>query len=156
MAGGLSGGRPDLAELREPYSKEADEMADQEAAIPMDEKTRMACERTVLAQERTLMAWIRTSTSLITFGFTIYKFFALELGGKAPARAHQLIGPRQFAVMMIAIGLVSLLLATLQNRQYRKSLGTTYREIRASLSSLVAILVSLMGILALAAVLLRW
>ena len=131
-------------------------MTDQETGHSTDEKTRLACERTVLAQERTLMAWIRTSTSLITFGFTIYKFFALELGSKAPARAQQLIGPRQFAIVMISIGLLSLILATLQNKQYRKSLGTTYREIRASLSSLVAILISLMGVLAMAAVLLRW
>ena len=131
-------------------------MTDQETGHSTDEKTRLACERTVLAQERTLMAWIRTSTSLITFGFTIYKFFALELGSKAQARTHQLIGPRQFAIVMISIGILALVLATLQNKQYRKSLGTTYTEIRASLSSLVAILISLMGVLAMAAVLLRW
>ena len=31
-------------------------------------------DRTRLAYERTLMAWVRTATSLISFGFTIYKF----------------------------------------------------------------------------------
>ena len=46
-------------------------MADQ----PLDTSTRLAAERTRLASERTLMAWIRTSTSLIAFGFTIFKFF---------------------------------------------------------------------------------
>jgi putative membrane protein len=35
----------------------------------------LAFERTMLAYERTLMAWIRTAISLISFGFTIYKFF---------------------------------------------------------------------------------
>ena len=39
------------------------------------ERTTLAVERTRLAHERTLMAWVRTATSLISFGFTIYKTF---------------------------------------------------------------------------------
>jgi uncharacterized membrane protein YidH (DUF202 family) len=31
-----------------------------------------------------MMAWIRTATALITFGFTIYKFFQLERGEANP------------------------------------------------------------------------
>jgi putative membrane protein len=37
--------------------------------------TKLAVERTRLAYERTLMAWVRTATSLISFGFTLFKFF---------------------------------------------------------------------------------
>ncbi len=44
-----------------------------------DASTTLAVDRTRLAYERTLMAWIRTATSLITFGFTIYKFFQIEV-----------------------------------------------------------------------------
>jgi uncharacterized membrane protein YidH (DUF202 family) len=36
--------------------------------------TDLAFERTMLAYERTLMAWVRTAISLISFGFTLYKF----------------------------------------------------------------------------------
>ena len=32
-------------------------------------------ETNYLAYERTMLAWIRTAVSLITFGFTLYKFF---------------------------------------------------------------------------------
>ncbi len=46
----------------------------------MDVSTRLSYERTFLAHERTLMAWVRTSSSLITFGFSIYKFFEMERG----------------------------------------------------------------------------
>jgi putative membrane protein len=43
-----------------------------------DKNTRLGVERTRLAYERTMMAWVRTATSLITFGFSIYKFFQIE------------------------------------------------------------------------------
>ncbi len=35
----------------------------------------MARLRTSMASDRTLMAWVRTALSMISFGFTIYKFF---------------------------------------------------------------------------------
>ena len=34
----------------------------------------LALDRNKLAAERTLMAWVRTALSMISFGFTIYKF----------------------------------------------------------------------------------
>ena len=36
--------------------------------------TDMGTMRTIMAADRTLMAWIRTSLSMLSFGFTIYKF----------------------------------------------------------------------------------
>jgi uncharacterized membrane protein YidH (DUF202 family) len=42
------------------------------------EATELAVERTWLAYERTLMAWVRTATSMISVGFSIYKFFQFE------------------------------------------------------------------------------
>ena len=62
-----------------------------------DASTGLAVDRTRLSYERTLMAWIRTSTSLITFGFSIYKFFQIELGSGTP-RSGRLIGPSEFAL----------------------------------------------------------
>jgi inner membrane protein YidH len=122
----------------------------------MDEGMRLAYERTILAHERTLMAWLRTAVSLITFGFTIYKFFSLELGAQAPARLRQIIGPREFAILLIAIGLLALVVATLQNIQYRNKLRKETREAGYSLSSLVAAMIAFLGLLAMAAVLFRW
>ena len=123
---------------------------------PMDEGTRLAYERTILAHERTLMAWLRTAVSLITFGFTLYKFFALELGSKAQAGIHQVIGPRQFAILMIAIGLFALAGATVQNVQYRRRLRKVSKEVGYSLSSLVSAMIAVLGLLALASVLFKW
>jgi putative membrane protein len=123
---------------------------------PVDEGTRLAYERTILAHERTLMAWLRTAVSLITFGFTIYKFFALEMKALAQPRAHQIIGPREFAIILIAIGLGALAIATVQNIQYRKSLRKVSRKAGYSLSSLVSAMIAALGLLAMASVLFRW
>jgi hypothetical protein len=69
--------------------------------------TKLAIDRTRLAHERTLMAWVRTATSLISFGFTVYKFFQYlqESQGVAVKGA---IGPREFAALMIGIGITAL------------------------------------------------
>lgn len=50
--------------------------------------------RTILAADRTLMAWIRTSLSMLSFGFTIYKFLQGIAGPDAPraAMTAQVVG----------------------------------------------------------------
>jgi putative membrane protein len=83
------------------------------SALP--ESNQLAVERTLLAHERTLMAWIRTATAMISFGFTIYKFFQFEAGHGTVA--HGLLSPRQFAVAIVSIALVSLLIAVLSYRR---------------------------------------
>ena len=118
----------------------------------------LAMERTILAHERTLMGWVRTATSLITFGFTIYKFFQLELAAQPLRHPFQDgIGPRQFALLMISIGLFSLMIATIQYQVYRRGLRRWYpgRHPPLSLVGVVAALVSLLGLVALVAVLFR-
>jgi putative membrane protein len=120
---------------------------------PLDRSTQLAFERTRIAYERTMMAWIRTGTSLITFGFSIYKLLQLEgLGHPQPGR---LIGPREFAFMLVSIGLISLLLATIEHRQNIRTLGAQYAGRQRSLAVLVAALVSILGILALLAMFFR-
>ena len=113
----------------------------------VDASTQLAFARTRAAYERTMMAWIRTATSLITFGFSIYKFFQLE--GRQVAERKHLIGPRQFALMLVSIGLVSLLLATFEYRQNIRTLGAQYAHNQHSLAVLVAALISILGFVAL-------
>ncbi|HEV2170539.1 MAG TPA: DUF202 domain-containing protein [Candidatus Binatus sp.] len=123
------------------------------SAPVLDLSTRLAVDRTRVAYERTMMAWIRTATSLITFGFTIYKFFQLEV--PPPGRPNRLIGPRGFAFILVSIGLFSLILATLEHRQNIRTLGDEYGVRRRSLAVLVAALISLLGLLALAVIVFR-
>ena len=129
--------------------------APDQSKAPMDVSTRLSYERTFLSHERTLMAWVRTASSLITFGFSIYKFFQLERGlGKEFASA-QLVGPRQFSMILIIIGVVALLLATVQHRRQLRLLKMEYENAPASTAGLVAGLISIMGLLAILAVIFR-
>jgi putative membrane protein len=121
----------------------------------LPETTRLAVERTRLAYERTLMAWVRTSTALISFGFTIYKFFQfLRESGEARPDA-QLLGPRQFAMLMIIIGLGALVAAALQHWHDVSRLREQYGVVRYSLAAMLAVLVGGLGILGLLAVIFR-
>jgi putative membrane protein len=115
----------------------------------------MAVDRTRLAHERTLMAWIRTATSLISFGFTLYKFFELELRGRAAAVESGLVGPRGFALIMIATGMTALVLGGLEHRQSLRSMAASYGALPRSVAGPVAGLITLLGVLAFVGVLLR-
>jgi putative membrane protein len=116
------------------------------AAPPLD-SNQMAVDRTWLAHERTLMAWVRTATSMISFGFTIYKFFQFEVAKDAPVR-RALLTPRDFALIMVSIGLVSLLAATVAHRREIKGMSTLLQG-RRSLAEVIAYFVSGFGILVL-------
>ena len=73
----------------------------------------LAFERTILAYERTLMAWLRTAVSLISFGFTLYKFFEEWRKNEQPAQS--LFTPRIVGMIMILFGLLGLLFAQIQH-----------------------------------------
>jgi putative membrane protein len=124
-----------------------------ETAPSLDRSTELAFERTRAAYERTMMAWIRTATSLITFGFSIYKFFQIEVPS---GRQHdRIIGPREFAFMLVSIGLISLILATFEYRQNIRTLRVQYADKHRSLAVIVAALMSMLGLLALLAMIFR-
>jgi putative membrane protein len=82
----------------------------------LDTSTRLAVERTRLANERTLMPWIRTSTSLIAFGFTIFKYLATQ------EHRNTVVSPWIVGMAMILVGLTGLAPAWVQHRQQMRAL----------------------------------
>lgn len=122
-------------------------------APALDISIKLAYERTRAAYERTMMSWIRTSTSLITFGFSVYKFFQLEK--PTNGSEHRLVGPREFALTLVSIGLFSLVLATLEYRQNIRTLGEQSGGSMRSLAVVMAALISVLGILALVVMIFR-
>lgn len=116
--------------------------------------TDLAIDRTRLAHDRTLMAWVRTSASLISFGFTIYKFFQYMKDQGEPVH-DRAFGPPQFAMFLIAIGLISLVLATIQHRHEMKIMRAHYVQVPYSMATVVGALVAILGVVTFGAVVLR-
>ena len=76
--------------------------------------------RTNMAPERTLMAWIRTSLSMLSFGFTIYKF--LETVASQPGAVHS-ASPQRVGLFLTGMGVAAIVLGTF-------SYWTTLRDLR--------------------------
>jgi putative membrane protein len=121
----------------------------------IDTGTKLAVDRTRLAYERTMMAWVRTAASLISFGFTIYKFFELNPPVQSQLR-DVVLGPREFAIAMIGIALASLLLSTFHHQRSMQTLRAQYAGmIPPSTATFVGAVFSVFGFVALMAVLLH-
>jgi putative membrane protein len=117
------------------------------------EATELAVERTWLAYERTLMAWVRTAASMISFGFSIYKFFQFEKAeGVHPAG---LFTPRDFSIFLVSIALGSLILATIGHRKALRKLTPYLSQPHRSLAEYLAGLISIFGLVVLITAVLR-
>jgi putative membrane protein len=106
--------------------------------------------------DQTAMSWIRTAISLITFGFTIYKFFQIELeqSGVHVAR-RQFFGARGFALMLVGAGLLSLIVGSVEHRKNIQPLIIENPGMPRSRIGLLALLVGIVGILAFVTAILR-
>lgn len=94
---------------------------------------KLAIERTSMAADRTLMAWTRTSISMISFGFTIYKFLE-GVSKETMAFTSHPEGPRNLGLFLIAIGTVSLGMGMMEQYRTKKALqkSTPYKFLNPS------------------------
>jgi putative membrane protein len=115
----------------------------------------LALDRTKLAAERTLMAWLRTALSMISFGFTIYKFLQVlqEQSAVLPVRPD---APRNLALVLIGLGTGALVAACFQHVKYIRRLSTTSTPYTPwDLTFVVSCFVTLLGLAAFASIALR-
>lgn len=106
--------------------------------------------------DQTAMSWVRTAISLITFGFTIYKFFQIELEQTGVhVQRRQLFGARGFALMLVGAGLLSLIVGSVEHRKNIQSLIIENPEMPRSRIGLLALLIGIAGMMAFVAAILR-
>ena len=121
--------------------------------------TSLSIERTFLSCERTLMAWLRTSLSLISFGFTIAKFFQY-LGAQ---RGGPVVGPLgrpwssdTIGLLMIAVGTFTMILAVIQHRRRIAALRHLGLMPQWTLALWIAGAITVLGLFAFVNLLLAW
>jgi putative membrane protein len=112
-----------------------------------EERTDLSVERTVMAAGRTLMAWIRTALSMISFGFTIYKFLQAAVQNSG-GEVVKIMGPRRLGLFLIAMGVVSVVLGSVEYFQTVKRLDrlspTAYKPM--NFSFIMGVLIGLLGL----------
>lgn len=106
----------------------------------------LALDRSRLASERTLMAWVRTAMSMVTFGFTIYKFLKF-LQDQSDAPVMRPNGPRDLGLTLITIGTISVVVASVQHLRYMRRIDQHQPHRPWDLALAVAIMVAMLGIL---------
>jgi putative membrane protein len=130
------------------------EIVDMTDAAPRN-NNELAMDRSRMASERTLMAWLRTSLSMISFGFTIFKFLE-AMQQQSAAKALRPDSPRNVGLALIGIGTVALILACVQHRRYLRVLGPDEARAGLDLPLLVSGFVALLGLLMFVSVVLSW
>ncbi len=117
------------------------------ADVLAQDRTDLAYKRTALANDRTLMAWVRTSTSLTSFGFTIYKFFQ-DMTKIDENKAIHLINSREVGMVLITFGFLGLFFGLLQYRLDMKRIRKAYTKTKMmSFAPILAVLMLVFSLL---------
>lgn len=144
-----------MSEKEKSESKPSKEEVE-DVKAPTDLRLVGALVRTAFSSEQTLMSWMRTSVSLFTFGFSISQFF--NYLGEQQGGAQLSAGPRRLGIALISLGILALLLATVEHvHRLRKLEGQGLQRLKQYLlpfgSSAVLLAI---GILALLSVYFNW
>jgi uncharacterized membrane protein YidH (DUF202 family) len=153
---GLSEHRTDLSEFRTDLSGERTEMSMR--------RTGMSIHRTRMSADRTLMSVIRTALSMIGFGFTIYQAFQKLQEAHVLNQAH---APRNFGLTLIVLGVVLLIGGIVNHMRFALELRGLRASMRreglihgetnypVSITFLTAVALLLVGLLAIASIVLK-
>lgn len=136
-----------------PMSDVPNEPGSDESTLLARQRTMLAVERSFLAFERTLMAWLRTSLSMISFGFTLAKFFQYVASQQDDTPIVGRFGgtwsPRAVGMTMVLIGTVALIAAVVQHQRRVQALRRDGLLPQWNLAYWVAAVVAALGAFAL-------
>jgi len=114
----------------------------------------LALDRTRLAAERTLMAWVRTALSMISFGFTIYKFLQV-LQGQSTLPVLRPQAPRDVGLTLIGIGTFAVIIACVQHWKYIKKLRHDQPYTPWDLTFIVSCIIGFLGLAMIVSIIFR-
>lgn len=101
-----------------------------------------------MAADRSLMAWVRTGLSLISFGFTIYKFldFSREQLIATGKPVSKISSPAVVGLIMIGMGILSLAFGILENWYAIRELRENFTTNRRRYAEMKAVMVIVFGL----------
>jgi putative membrane protein len=99
--------------------------------------------RTIMAADRTLMAWVRTSLSMLSFGFTIYKFLETAAQKEELARVNS---PQQVGLFLAGVGTASMVLGVISYWTTLKDLQRTEEFRLGRPSLLISVVMMVAGV----------
>jgi putative membrane protein len=111
--------------------------------MTMVDANEMARSRTAMAADRTLMAWVRTALSMISFGFTIAKFFQYLAESGKPL--HNQNAPRNMGAALVLLGVGGVIAAVLQHRHTLRELGLDRPAAQWSVTVITALAIAAIG-----------
>ena len=121
------------------------------------QRTNLALDRNYLAAERTLMAWIRTALSMISFGFSMAKILQAFQGEKGQIQgvlghAYSVEGIGYYLVVLGTGGLIA---AVVQHHIRVRELRAMGLAPGVSVTLVIAVLLSILGVFAFSSLVLR-
>ena len=122
-----------------------------------ESSTALSRKRAALDNERSLIDWIRTALSMISFGFTIGGLGEVfqEVEVKGIFRDTRTLNIQGVALLRVLLGIGSLTAATVQYQRAMRGLYTMGLERKFTIAATVAIVLVLIGALALSIIMLQ-
>jgi putative membrane protein len=149
----LSEVRTGLADIRTAVTETASDARRGRYSGPeLSPNTRLSLQRSYLACERTMMAWVRTALSMISFGFTIGKFFEYVQTSRKEDSLKTLSGksvsPDTLGLLLVFLGIAALAAASVAHARDVRRLEEEGLPHHRSLSLMGAIAIVLIGLFA--------
>jgi len=78
-------------------------------------KMPLTTDRVLLSHERTMLASVRAATTLMTFGFALFKFLEAQAELRGHSHLPDVVPPRAIGLIMLLTGLIGLVLAIIRH-----------------------------------------
>jgi uncharacterized membrane protein YidH (DUF202 family) len=140
-----------MEKMQEAAAKRRKEIEKKEIALLKKEND---AERSRVASEKLQLNWIKWNITCLGLGFTAYKFYYARLENHQSPIGHYITG-QEIGMFLIALGFVTLALATIQHKRKIEQLKLLMPTMHYSLSLRLSYVILVFSVLVFLVVILR-